>query len=232
MIEIDEQLLWRQWKVSKDEEKLNQLYKTFKPLIMSSVNRFKNVPLPPEAIELEAKRLFFRGLQTYNPAKGTKLNTHLINQMKPLYRYIAQNQNIGYIPEIRIRQIGAFKMAEKDLEEKLRRPPTTAELSEKMGVSIPEATRLRNELRKGLVESLDDFTTLFQKTNPKKDAMYYVYHELDPKQKLVFERLTGLTGKRQYTKSTDISRITRIPVNRIRKMRKEIALKLEPFKDL
>lgn len=227
----DEYLLWKQWFVTKDPEKLNQLYNSFQPLIKNAVNRFKNAPVPVEAVEMEAKKLFLHGLKTYDPQRA-KLNTHLTNQLKPLYRYVAQNQNIGYIPEVRIRKIGAFNVANEELGNKFGRPPTAMEISNKMGIDISEVSRLQHELRGELIESYDDFSTVFQKPDSKKDILFYVYHELSPSQKLVFEHLTGLTGRKQIKKSTNIAKELNMPIAEVRKLKKQIADKLEPYKDL
>lgn len=229
---VDEYLLWKQWMATKDEEKLNQLFDSFQPLIHDATNKFRYAPIPTEAIDLEAKRLFHRGLQTYDPTKGAKLNTHLFNQMKPLYRYVAKNQNISYIPEVRVRQIGTYKFTLQELREKLGRQPNASEVADSMGVDIGEITRLQKELRHQDITGLEDFEGYFISPSKKLNALYYVYNDLGPKQKLVFEHLTGLTGKEKLGTSSAIARQINEPVKKVRTMRTEIGKRLEPFADI
>ena len=228
----DEYLLWKQWKATKDINKLNELFNSFQPIVQNAVNTFKTVPIPREALELEAKRLLYSGLSTYDPRKGTKLNTHLFNQLRPLHRFVYKNQNIAYIPEARIRQIGTYKYTVSQLRDSLGREPTATEVADKMGIGIDEVTRLEKELRKQYVMGLEDFEGYFSMPSKKLDALFYVYNELDPKQKLVFEYTTGLTGKSQITKYTDLAKKLKMDVYEVRKIKKQIAKKLEPFSDL
>jgi len=78
-----------------------KLLDSLNPIITSQVNKYAGSGLPPSALKLEAKRLTNKAIQSYDPNKA-QLNTHVINNLKKLSRFVMNYQNIGHIPEPRV----------------------------------------------------------------------------------------------------------------------------------
>tara|TARA_Y100000310_G_scaffold61181_1_gene56482 strand:+ start:1434 stop:1679 length:246 start_codon:yes stop_codon:yes gene_type:complete len=80
---------------------------------------------------MEAKRLVILGLNSYNPALA-QLNTHLINYLKKLQRFVISYQNVAHIPEPRAIGIGKYHTIFDNLESEKGREPTISELADAM----------------------------------------------------------------------------------------------------
>ena len=80
---------------------------------------------------MEAKRLVIQALDTYNPALS-QLNTHIINYLKKLQRYVITYQNVAHIPEPRAIALGRYQTIYENLESEKGREPTVSELADAM----------------------------------------------------------------------------------------------------
>lgn len=190
-----------------DKQHLNKLLESFDPLIQREVNVFKTAPVPTEAVKLQAQILAKKAFDTFDPTMGFQINTHLVNNLKKLNRFIYENQNLAKIPEHRILKITQFKSIKEQLREQLWREPTTEEVANEMRISPAEVARLESELRQDLViqnESTNEdgggfFLDAQQFTDKTKEAIMFVYHSMtEPKVKLLMEYYFGLEGKPRY----------------------------------
>lgn len=197
--------LFNKFKENNDLEAKKELLKSLTPLITSQANKFINSGLPPLAIKLEGIRLSSGAIDTYDPSKA-QLNTHIINNLKKLSRFVTNYQNVGHIPEPRALMIGKYNTIYSNLNEDKGREPTAEELADSMQVPITEIERLQTELRKDLSLNLvddendsDDGTGFYQyisgDQNPKqKEAIEFVYFDSDPVEKKILEWTLGLYG--------------------------------------
>lgn len=186
-----------------DTSAKKELLKSLTPLVISQVNKFINSGLPPLAIQLEGIRLTSNAIDTYDPSKA-QLNTHVMNNLKKLSRFVTNYQNIGHIPEPRALMIGKYNTIFSNLYADKGREPTTQELADAMQVSMAEIERLQSELRKDLSTSVieeDDDETGFYKyiqqttQDPKqKEAIEFVYFDSDPVDKKILEWTLGVYG--------------------------------------
>lgn len=76
--------------------------------------------------------LALQAFDTYDPAKG-KLNTHVMNYLKHLQRYVLDYQNVGKIPEHRGIAISKFQNRQSELQDNLGREPNVKELADELG---------------------------------------------------------------------------------------------------
>lgn len=204
MIKKEQELeLWKSWKTTKKPEYMNQLLASLDPLIQREVNVFKTSPLPTEAIKLRALIISKNAIEEYDPNKS-QLNTHLINNLRKLNRYIYENQNIGKIPEHRILKITQYKHVKDQLKDQLNREPTIMEIADDMKLPFNEVERLEQELRSDLTiqneASGEDESGFYLDpqlfTDTTKDAIHFVYHSLsDPTDHILIENFFGLFGK-------------------------------------
>jgi len=80
---------------------------------------------------MEAKKLTILALNSYNPELA-QMNTHLINYLKKIQRYVIKYQNVAHIPEPRAMRIGLYHTMYDNLESEKGREPTIPELADAM----------------------------------------------------------------------------------------------------
>lgn len=172
-----------------------RLLDSLNPIIASQVNKYTGSGLPSSALKLEAKRLTNKAIESYDPNKA-QLNTHVINNLKKLSRFVMNYQNIGHIPEPRVLMIGKYNTIFDNLEADLGREPTVAELADAMQVNPAEIERLQTELRKDLSMTTpgdDDEGGFYFYAQPstvepeKKQAIEFIYYDADPINKKIIE---------------------------------------------
>jgi len=160
-----EQQMWEVWN-TKDRKP-----KYLKPLIASLDNIIDrearnraggtggSIPFP--AMKNEVRKAAIRGIETYDPNKGTKLTTHVRNNLMRVTGFVAANRNAsGYTPKSRIDKYQYFQNAQNDLKNQLGRPPTFAELdSATPDMSRNDVKRMLKEVRP---EVFSDMGTEFE----------------------------------------------------------------------
>lgn len=199
--------LWHEWKRTKSQATLQQLINQLNPLIQSEVNKW-STSLPKAALDGKAKRLAVEALDSYNPNKGVALSTHVVSRLRKLSRTAYTYQNVARIPEHQQLKIHTYNVAQSNLEDKLGRTPTVDELQDELGWSrkhLSDFQRaykrkeyIESEAHPGVDESDDD------------KMVDFLYHDLDPTQKKIFEHTTGylnapILNNTQITKKLGIS---------------------------
>jgi len=206
-IKKQDQDLWKQWNKTKDHGALSDLLKSMNPMIQKRVNAFEAAPVPRSAIEAEAKKLALKAFQTYDPNRGTQLNTHVGNYLQKVYRYVSGLQNVARIPEHRTMKIQTFKNVKASMESSKGREPTIDELSDELGWSPNEVSRIQTELRKDLSHFGSFGDTRFVDFDRTNETINFAYYELTPKQKLIFDYGVGANGKEKLSISQIATRL-------------------------
>jgi RNA polymerase primary sigma factor len=218
--------LWKEWKKTESPKVLGQLIDSFAPIIQSTVKKFDTVPLPPSAIAAEAKKQAIKAFETYNPKAGAALGTHVTNYMMKVNRFVYEHQNIGRIPEHRITQIGTYQAVLSELKEKRGRDPSAAELADELNWSPAEVERMERELRREVPETaVMDADFSFTQTSDAQKILNYIYYELSPNEKVVFEYLTGWAGKPKLDED-EIAKRVGVTRERVKKLKASIAAKV------
>jgi len=112
-----------------NEEKYAKLYKQtgkkeykdksveeMKDMVYSTVmkfNRAKSIDM--KALYHKGLGIAYKAIDSWDPDRGVKLTTHVVNQMKPLWRTVYKS-NIMHIPEHRIKDWGILQSALLDYE--------------------------------------------------------------------------------------------------------------------
>lgn len=224
--------LWKKWKATGDQQALNELLISLAPLLRQSVNKYRAAPIPSYALDAVARELAVKAFETYDPAKA-QLNTHVVNHLKHLQRYVLNYQNVGKIPETRGVKISRYQNTKSQLEENFGRPPTMAELSDTLSWGLPEVERMESELRndldlrEGKDEAFFDFT--FQEDDNLKDIATFVWYDEDPTGKQIIERAFGLHGVPKLT-TKELSTELNIPESTLRKKARAIGEKINSMR--
>lgn len=183
--------LWRQWKKTKNPGDLQRLLDQMNPIILREVNKW--APSASRSfLEMEGKRLAVEAFESYNPNAGTALSTYLASRLPKLSRIVYATQNTARLSETKNLLFHTYHTATNELRDKHGREPTNEELADHMGWSPKKLEKFQRESqRKEFIES--------EEHPDAEDAddhlVDFIYHDLTPLQKTIFEHRTGYQGK-------------------------------------
>ncbi|MEM5852972.1 MAG: sigma-70 domain-containing protein [Candidatus Aenigmatarchaeota archaeon] len=223
-----ELLLWKEWRRTGDEEKLEELMNSLRPLIMTAVNKWKG-NLPQDILTFQAENLALKALHTYDPKKKVALSTHVMNNLLPLSRFVYTHQNIGRIPsEVRIAKINTLKTAIEEFQAKYGRYPNAEELSDTLGMSPKQIQKFFKELHPDLLESYA-IAPIAVKMDPQTEMIVdQFYSSLSPIDKFIFEHSVGYKNKKKLTIREIATKLNKSTYEVLQR-REEIARKLSEF---
>ena len=220
--------LWKEWKKTGQPKPLADLLKSMKPLMSSQIQKYSGAPIPRPILEAHANTLTIEAFKSFDPKKAG-LNTHVVNHLRHLNRFVIENQNIARIPEHRALQIGNFHSAVENLSSQLGRIPNTHELADHLKISPKNVERLQRELRKDYYMNYDEdaafFNSAFWQSDKKLDAVHYVYHDMDPINKSIMDHYFGMGGNNQKTVPV-IARLLKMKEVDVKERLKSIATKV------
>ena len=240
-VRVKELEMWKAWKASDHDPKLlDPLLDSYKRLINTNVNKFKNrVEVPTSALDFEAKRLFTNALKKWEPAGGASLPTYISTNLKHLSRFVQGVQNFARLPENLVRHVGTYQSVKSELTEKLGHEPDDILLHEECTkldprISMGHIKRLNKELRKGLITTGYETAEIFknQDMTPRhKEVIGLIHHQLGPEERIVHEYWFGLGGKPQLSTS-QIAKKQKWDDSKVSKIKKTIFEKMKPHLDL
>lgn len=191
---------WNTWKKDPSSNNLSSLVKQMNPVIFKAV-QINQGSLSPAVIEAEAKLQAFKAFKTYDPSKNVKLSTHLTNQLQKVSRLNYKYQELYKVPEDRRIKFNTFNSVKDTLKDSMGRDPTTEELASNLGWSNAEIKRYASEERSELSTSLPYSSDIGSYDTADETLLAYIYHDLDPQQKLVLEYVTGYNGRKRLSNS-------------------------------
>jgi DNA-directed RNA polymerase sigma subunit (sigma70/sigma32) len=219
--------LWHDWSKTKSQATLGQLLDSIHPMIVTTVKRFESVPLPKSALVAEAKKHAISAFESFDPKGGASLGTHVHNHLQGVNRFVYEHQNIGRIPEHRIVRVGTYQSVKSELRDKLGREPSATELGDELNWSHGEVERMERELKREVPDSaVQDVDFSFAQTTDAQRILQYIYYELSPQEKVVFEFLTGWAGKPKLDDHA-ISLKIGATRERVKKIKAHIAAKIK-----
>ena len=222
--------LWQSWvDGGKQPEDTEKLLNNFKGLIRSQSNRYARTQnIPTSAIHAQFQTQAMHAFNSYDPNRGTKLSTHMTNQMKRARRFVNTYQNLGRIPEPRINKITEFKDTRMRLEDRLGRPASAHELADELKWPVKQIVAMEHEVRDEIPSS--KFGGDVMSIKPSKDAeiMRLIQYELTPEEKTVFEYAMGANGKPQL-KPGAIAKKLNMQNSKVSRLKKSIADKIKRF---
>jgi RNA polymerase sigma factor (sigma-70 family) len=225
----DEMKMWEDWKKSKDPHKLNNLLTSYRPMIKSTVRKWSGGGISDSVLRAKAEVQAVKAFKSYNPNKGTSLGTHVFNNMKKVSRVVYENQNVARIPEHRITKIGTYQNVKSFLEGKYDREPTSSELSTELGWSLKDVNKMERALKQDLLVSNDLLSDYSMQSTfedeEARDIVDFIYYELSPREKTVFEYLTGKYGKPKLS-AGEIAKKMRVSDATVSRIRKSIEKKI------
>ncbi len=189
--------LWKVWKKNPSDAAASALLTQVSPLIAREASKWDQT-MARSLLETEGKRLAMQAFHGYDPSKGAALGTHVVNQLQRMSRLAYANQNVARLPENKMLWFHAYHKADARLGDELGRSPTTDEIADELGWSIPRVEEFRRSIgRRELLESggHDDAGASGLHDDERQDhTLDFVHHGLPPTQKAIFEHLTGYAG--------------------------------------
>ncbi len=187
-----------QWQKSKDPKLFANLIIRYQPVVNSVVNRYSTVGVAPATLRAQATSQLVRAFKSYNPDKGAQPTTHIWNNLQKVQRIASESQISGHIPEHRNLKRATFTIVKQNLEDRLGYEPNTDELSDELNWNKKETARMLNEVHGETTASnaaFDFYGNSVTKEHKDKALVDYLYHELDGKDKVIFEHTFGYAGK-------------------------------------
>lgn len=222
--------LWQSWvDGGRQPEDTEKLLHNFKGLIRKESNKYSATQnIPRSAIHAQFQTQAMHGFETFDPNRGTKLSTHLTNQMKRARRFVNTYQNTGRIPEPRINRITEFKDERMRMEDELGRPPSAHELADRMKWNVKQVVAMEHEVRDEIPSSR--FPGEMMSIKPSKDAeiMRLIQYELTPEEKAVYEYAMGQNGK-PMLKPGEIAKRLNMQPSKVSRLKSAIAQKVKRF---
>lgn len=192
----------------KDPSHLNtsKLLNAIDPIISSAIRTYGGTRYSP-TLKSQAKLMTLKAIQKYDPNRA-KLRTHLMTHLQGLRRLGARESQIITIPERVGLDIHHLHIATGELQDKLGREPSTAELSEHTGLPPKRISYVR-VAKPGFAESQltgqfdEGDNTVFNPAITNKQDQYwleFVYGDLNPTDQVIMEYTLGMHGHRPVSK--------------------------------
>jgi DNA-directed RNA polymerase specialized sigma subunit len=171
---------------------VEKLLSEHKKLIEAEAKKYAiNIPLV--TVQIEAYKLARKAAESYTPG-NVKFSTYLVNSLKKLSRLSTQYGSSIRMPENVQFGINKLNTAEKELENSLGRTPSVAELSDFTGFNLKTVDGLlKNKKTTVSMNNLLTTPTIVDSSND--EWLSFVYHDLAPKDKVIFEHKTGFGGR-------------------------------------
>jgi DNA-directed RNA polymerase specialized sigma subunit len=220
--------LWKEWKYKGNQQALSDLMASLRPLIKKISSPWIRSGIPQSALEGEVKRIVVESLNNYDPSFGVQLNTFIISRSKKINRYVYKHQNIGRISEQRITQIGTFNNVKQFLTDRYSREPSSAQLADELGWSVPEVERMEKESRRDIIGSMQIVEPGMIMTDRDQEVLDFLYYELTPEEQVIYEYLLGKHGK-PMLKANEIAKRLGTNPAKISRVRAKMAEKYRAY---
>lgn len=202
--------LWHKWNQGgRTPELLEPLIKRYEPLLKRKVVEWKAPAVAPAAFKMELTRHLINAAQTFEPERGVAFNTHVQNRIQKAKRFNTRHQNVGYIPEGQVKNIGPLQQAQNELTEQYGRAPTATELASHLNMPEHKVTGLMKALRKDVPSSAFETDPSSFATSRESDVIRLIQKRpeeyLSPDEARVFNHIFGTNGARKITDTTGLA---------------------------
>jgi len=208
-----------------------QVFSRFEPVRRAAVAKYM-APLTPPGFQTKSRTLLAEALGSWSPTGGAAPATHVVNQMRRLYRENLQQQSVQNT-EADAGMFGPMDVARTDFMDEFEREPTQQELLTRMNEMLPQnkridAVRLQQlQSRRGgtaLASGFESSPTSFhvQAENQNLDLLPY---DLNNQELQVYNHLFGRGGQKATTSTNTIASRMGVSAPTVSRVRRGIAMK-------
>lgn len=198
-----EMSIFEKWRKTGEKQHFQELYGSMKNLIHDAARKASfGSNIPESAHRIWAAQNFMDALRTYKPTAGASLQTHVygsVHQKAKRLNYLYQN--LGSMPEPRAQIVGLYQNEFQNLKDSLGREPSTAEVADRMGVSLNQVANIQKELKKDLAMGEGTEEVSFAEGSRDEELLTYLYYDLGNEEKVVYEYMFGKFGKPRMIKA-------------------------------
>jgi len=196
-----------------DPRALRQLVDTLSPTIDKAIYQWGGGSQSP-VLRQRARLLAANAVKSFDPSRGAKLETHVMQQLQTLGREANTIAQPLPIPERFRRDQAAVRRAQSDLEDTLGREPTDEEIAELTGLSIRRLGKIRRLMLARVpwssVEDKEDDESADNDVVAAENDPYSVwtdavYHDLGEVDRVILQHRSGYRGH-EVLSNADIAR--------------------------
>lgn len=195
----DDLAAYAAWKRSQSGTDLDALLRRLDPVVQAEVNRRAGT-LSRDLLLGQARKLAVDAIRSFDPNRGVKITTHVVNQLQKLSRVNYTHQNAARIAEHHMLQFHTLRVARDDFAAEHGRDATTEELADHLRWSPSKLGQVQAQFQRSeLLEhaggggGTDTRAHAFVATE-HDPSIGYVYATLSPRQQKIFEHITGYNG--------------------------------------
>ena len=214
-------------KEPEDKTVLQGILKEVEPTVNNILTSY--APGKQDALKIKAMSMTTDALKKFDPTKQVPIKNYLFQQLQPLRREYGKRLHTLKVPESRILDRNRLQKAEVALVEKMQRDPTVEELADATGISvkrIEKARRAGMPVPESRVETEKGDIPLSEQRDPLEIWTDFVYHDLDSRDKKIFEWASGYRGTKQIPK-IEIAKQLRISPSTVSQRISQITAKLQ-----
>lgn len=215
------------WKKDPSKDNMGRLLKVVSPVIDKALTSYAGAAAP--TMRTRATLMAVDHINSFDPKRGMALGSYLLQNLQSLNREKARRANVIHLPENILLTRNRLSLAERSFASEKGRDPTVVELADITGVPARAIARARS-YRPAVPSSMaltEKGDSLFSKGGDfDKIWADYVYHDLDDKDKKIYEWTTGHMGSPIIPKQ-DIARKLRVSPAAVSMRINRIVSKLE-----
>ena len=223
---------YQSWAQKPTQDALGSMLDAAEPVIQSALTSYAR---GDKGLHTQAKKLTAQAVQSYDPNRGVKLQSHIMTQLQPLRRIHATRATPLRVPERVRTDLYHLRQAQQNFMDRFGRDAADSELAEQMGVPIPRIRHIRKFMSREMPESAftmpsgegdaEVFYPGVQKSSPEDIWIEYVHHDASPMDQKILEWKTGYNGKKQLS-TLEIARRLRISPSAVSQRATRMAKKL------
>jgi len=224
------------WVKTQDPQYMNQMLDILSPDLDKAVYAYSGMNAGP-AVRSRAKLLAVKAIKNYSPDSGSALRSWVYTQLQPISRY-SRDIMPAPMPERVYQQLSALRRQEADFYENKGRPPSDQELSNLIGMSSRQLSKIRSldkrTFSEGAIVAGGDRAASSQEMTAVKnlgfnrDVIETMYPSLTTPEQVILDHRLGYNGK-PILSNTEVAAKLKISPGRVSQLTNGLATKLDEY---